>query len=75
MTLQVLELPSSLAPFIDNVVQAWTIAHLNQAGFSSFTYALCGGALAVAIAAAAAFGMTRLNLIGANGWFMVILLG
>jgi len=71
----VLELPSSLAPFIDNVVQAWTIAHLDQAGFSSFTYALCSGALAVAIAAAAAFGMTRLNLIGANGWFMVIFTG
>jgi len=71
----VLELPSSLAPFIDNVAQAWTIAHLDQAGFSSFTYALCGGALAVAIAAAAAFGMTRLNLIGATGWFMVIFTG
>jgi len=71
----VLELPSSLAPFLDNVAQAWTIAHLDQAGFSSFTYALCGAALAVAIAAAAAYGMTRLNLIGANGWFMVIFTG
>jgi multiple sugar transport system permease protein len=71
----VLALPDSLAPFIDNVVQAWTIAHLGAAGFNSLTYALFGSALAVAIAAAAAYGMTRLNLVGANGWFMLIFTG
>jgi len=71
----VLELPSSLAPFLDNVAQAWNIAHLGAAGFDSFTYALIGGAIAVAFAAAAAYGMTRLNLIGANGWFMLIFTG
>src|SRR4051812_46223505 len=65
----VLELPASLAPFIDNVVQACTIAHLGQAGLNSLSYAVIGGAIAVAFAAAAAYGMTRLNLIGANGWF------
>ena len=32
-------------------------------------------ALAVAFAAAAAYGMTRLNLLGANGWFMLIFTG
>jgi multiple sugar transport system permease protein len=71
----VLALPDSLAPFIDNVVQAWTIARLGAAGFNSLTYALFGSALAVAIAAAAAYGMTRLNLVGANGWFMLIFTG
>jgi ABC-type glycerol-3-phosphate transport system permease component len=71
----VLELPSSLAPFLDNVAQAWNIAHLGAAGFDSFSYALLGGAIAVAFAAAAAYGMTRLNLIGANGWFMLIFTG
>jgi len=71
----VLELPDSLAPFIDNVVQAWNIAQLGQAATNSFSYALIGAALAVAIAAAAAYGMTRLNLLGANGWFMLIFTG
>lgn len=71
----VLELPASLAPFLDNVVQAWTIARLDSAGFNSLTYATVGAALAVAFAAAAAYGMTRLNLIGSNGWFMLIFTG
>ena len=71
----VLELPSSLAPFIDNVVQAWNTAHLDSAGFNSLTYGLFGAAFAVAFAAAAAYGMTRLNLIGATGWFMLIFTG
>lgn len=71
----VLELPASLAPFIDNVIQAWTIANLGQAALNSLSYAVVGGAIAVAFAASAAFGMTRLNLIGANGWFMLIFTG
>ena len=71
----VLELPSSLAPFVGNVVQAWTIANLGQAGWDSFTYGLIGAGLAIAFAAAAAYGMTRLNLLGANGWFMLIFTG
>jgi multiple sugar transport system permease protein len=71
----VLELPDSLAPIVDNVVQAWTIANMGQASLNSFSYALIGAAIAVGIAAAAAYGMTRLNLIGANGWFMLIFTG
>lgn len=71
----VLEPPASLAPFFDNVVQAWTIAHLDSAAFNSFTYAFLGSLLAVAFAAAAAYGMTRLHLLGANGWFMLIFTG
>jgi len=71
----VLELPASLAPFTDNVIQAWTIANLGQAALNSLSYAVVGGAIAVAFAASAAFGMTRLNLIGANGWFMLIFTG
>jgi multiple sugar transport system permease protein len=71
----VLELPASLAPVVDNIVQAWSIANLGQAALNSFGYAVVGGALAVAFAAAAAYGMTRLKLIGANGWFMLIFTG
>jgi ABC-type glycerol-3-phosphate transport system permease component len=66
----VLEPPRSLAPLLDNIVQAWTIASLGPASFNSLTYALCG-----AFAAAAAYGMTRLHLLGANGWFMLIFTG
>src|SRR6185312_12995841 len=71
----VLALPQSLAPFFDNVVQAWTIAHLGQAGLNSLTYGIVGAGLAIACASAAAYGMTRLNLLGANGWFMLIFTG
>ncbi|HZY67737.1 MAG TPA: hypothetical protein VFE52_04075, partial [Devosia sp.] len=71
----VLELPDSLAPFVDNVVQAWTIASLGNAAANSFSYAVVGAALAVGFAAAAAYGMTRLKLLGANGWFMLIFTG
>ena len=71
----VLELPDSLAPFIDNVVQAWTLAGMSQAMFNSLTYSLFGSILAVALAAAAAYGLTRLGLRSANGWFMLIFAG
>lgn len=71
----VLELPSSLAPIVDNVVQAWTIANLGQAAMNSFSYALVGAVISVSFAAAAAYGMTRLHLLGANGWFMLIFTG
>lgn len=71
----VLALPDSLAPLIDNVVQAWTTADLGQAGLNSLSYATIGSALAIGFAAAAAYGMTRLHLLGANGWFMLIFTG
>jgi multiple sugar transport system permease protein len=71
----VLALPDSLAPLLDNVVQAWTTAHLGQAGLNSLSYAVVGAALAIAFASAAAYGMTRLHLLGANGWFMLIFTG
>lgn len=71
----VLALPDSLAPLIDNLVQAWTTADLGQAGLNSLSYATIGSALAIGFAAAAAYGMTRLHLLGANGWFMLIFTG
>jgi ABC-type glycerol-3-phosphate transport system permease component len=71
----VLQPPDTLAPFVDNVVQAWTIANMGAAAWNSFTYASVGALVAVAFAAAAAYGMTRLHLLGANGWFMVIFAG
>ena len=70
-----LQPPDSLAPIVNNVVQAWTIANMGAAAWNSFTYASVGALLAVAFAAAAAYGMTRLHLLGANGWFMLIFAG
>lgn len=71
----VLDLPRSLAPFADNVVQAWTRAEMGRAAFNSLTYGLLGSALAVALASGAAYGLTRLRLRSANTWFMIIFAG
>jgi ABC-type glycerol-3-phosphate transport system permease component len=71
----VLDLPRSLSPFVDNVVQAWTMADMGRAAFNSLSYGLLGAALAVGLAAAAAFGLTRLRLRSANAWFMLIFAG
>lgn len=71
----VMALPDSLAPFIDNAVQAWTLAGMSEAMFNSFTYSLFGSILAVGLAAAASYGLTRLRLRSANSWFMLIFAG
>jgi ABC-type glycerol-3-phosphate transport system permease component len=71
----VMDPPRSLTPFIDNVAEAWRLADMGRAAFNSLTYGLLGASIAVALAAAAAFGLTRLRLRSANTWFMVIFAG
>ena len=71
----VLELPDGLAPIVDNVVEAWTSSHIGAAMFNSATYGVIGATLAVAIAAIAAYGLTRLRGYGSNSWFLVIFAG
>ncbi|NDU99369.1 carbohydrate ABC transporter permease [Pseudoroseicyclus tamaricis] len=71
----VLDLPNSLAPFWDNVVQAWTLGGMGRASINSMSYAVLGAGLATALAAAAAYGLTRLKLRSANAWFMLIFAG
>jgi len=71
----VLDLPRSVTPLLDNIVQAWTRAGMGQAAFNSLSYGLLGSAFAVALASAAAYGLTRLRLRSANSWFMVIFAG
>src|SRR5690606_13826031 len=75
LTSGVLDLPRSLAPFFSNVVEAWQRADMGRASFNSMTYGLIGSALAVGVASAAAYGLTRLRLRSANGWFMLIFAG
>lgn len=71
----VLSWPSSLAPFAGNVARAWELSGMGRAALNSLSYAVLGAGLAVALAAAAAYGLTRLRLRGANGWFMLIFAG
>ncbi|SHI29044.1 carbohydrate ABC transporter permease [Wenxinia saemankumensis] len=71
----VLDLPTSLAPFWDNVVQAWTLGGMGRASINSMSYAVLGAGLATALAAGAAYGLTRLKLRSANAWFMLIFAG
>ncbi|MDE0591482.1 carbohydrate ABC transporter permease [Halocynthiibacter sp. C4] len=71
----ILELPDGIAPLFGNLRQAWEGADLGRAAFNSLTYATLGSIVAVAVAAAAAYGMTRLRLLGSNAWFMVIFTG
>lgn len=71
----ILELPDSVAPIFDNLAVAWTSAHMGRAVVNSLGYATFGALISVSLAAAAAYGMTRLRLIGANAWFMVIFTG
>ena len=71
----VLDLPNSLAPFWDNVVQAWTLGGMGRASLNSLSYAVLGAGLATALAAGAAYGLTRLRLRSANAWFLLIFAG
>ena len=71
----ILALPHSLAPLLENLRQAWTLGQLGRAALNSLGYGLFGAAAAVALAAAAAYGLTRMRLGGATGWFMLIFSG
>lgn len=70
-----LALPQGLSPFIDNAVQAWTVAKMNFGMANSTLYGVVGAGLAVFFAAMAAFGLTRLDFKGQNLWFMMIFAG
>lgn len=71
----VLDLPRSAAPLWDNVVVAWQAAGLGAAARNSLSYGLVSATAATGIAAAAAYGLTRLRLRGANAWFLLIFAG
>jgi ABC-type glycerol-3-phosphate transport system permease component len=71
----ILELPDGFGPLFGNLQEAWNGADLGRAAVNSLSYASIGSVVAIAIAAAAAYGMTRLRLLGANAWFMLIFTG
>jgi multiple sugar transport system permease protein len=70
-----LSLPSSLAPFLQNVEQAWVSANMGNAFFNSALYGVVGAALAVFFASMAAYALSRLSFGGKNFWFMLIFVG
>lgn len=70
-----LSLPQGLAPFWENVVQAWDLGNMGQSMLNSAFYGTVGGGLAVFFAAMAAFAITRLDIPFRNGWFMLIFAG
>ena len=70
-----LALPVSLSPFFDNAAKVWSDAKLGAGMFNSALYGLTGAGVAVFIAAAAAFGLTRLDFSGKTFWFMLIFAG
>jgi len=70
-----LALPDGFGPFIDNAVTAWNNAKMGAGLLNSFVYGTIGGALAIFIAALAAYGLTRFDFKGRNLWFMLIFSG
>lgn len=70
-----LSLPAGLAPFLDNVRQAWVSANMANAFFNSALYGIVGAGFAVFFAAMAAYALARLHFKGKNFWFMLIFLG
>lgn len=70
-----LSLPSGVGPLIDNAVSAWNNAKMGAGLLNSFIYGSIGAALAVFIAALAAYGLTRFEFRRRNLWFMLIFSG
>jgi len=66
-----LSLPEGLSPLIDNAISAWNNAKMGAGLFNSFVYGGIGAALAVFIAALAAYGLTRFDFRRRNLWFMM----
>ncbi|MDQ0469873.1 carbohydrate ABC transporter permease [Labrys wisconsinensis] len=70
-----LALPASLAPVVDNIVQAWIRTSMASGMLNSLLYGTVGAGAAVLIAASAAFGLARLDVRGRAFWFLLIFSG
>ena len=54
-----LSLPTSVAPFLDNAIDAWLTAKMGAGLLNSTLYGLVGAGLAIFFAAMAAYGLSR----------------
>ena len=70
-----LALPVSIAPVVDNVVEAWTRTNMAAGMMNSLMYGAVGAGAAVLIAAAAAFALSHLDPKGRTFWFLLIFSG
>jgi len=70
-----LALPTSFAPVLENVAEAWTKAKMGSGMLNSLLYGVVGGAAAIFIAALASYGLTRIDFRGKGFWFMLIFSG
>jgi ABC-type glycerol-3-phosphate transport system permease component len=70
-----LALPRSLTPVLDNIAQAWVQTSMSSGMLNSAFYGTAGAGVAVLFAAAAAFGLARLDFRGRSFWFMLIFSG
>lgn len=70
-----LALPTSITPLFGNIADAWEKAKIGQGMLNSALYGLVGGGAAIFIAAAAAYGLTRIDFRGKGFWFMLIFSG
>ena len=70
-----LSLPTGVAPFLDNAIDAWLTAKMGAGLLNSTLYGLVGAGLAIFFAAMAAYGLSRIDFKRKNFWFMLIFAG
>ena len=70
-----LSLPTGVAPFLDNAIDAWLTAKMGAGLLNSTLYGLVGAGLAIFFAAMAAYGLSRIDFKHKNFWFMLIFAG
>jgi ABC-type glycerol-3-phosphate transport system permease component len=70
-----LALPQSLAPFVDNALDAWARTKMGYGMMNSALYGVVGAGAAVFIAALAAYGLSRIDFRGKSFWFLLIFSG
>lgn len=70
-----LALPTSAAPVVANILEAWQRTHMLVGMGNSLLYGVVGAGLAVFVAALAAYGLTRLDYKGRSYWFLLIFSG
>ena len=70
-----LTLPTSFTPIFANIAEAWARTSMAQGMLNSLLYGAVGAGFAVLIAAAAAFGLARLDPRGRTFWFLLIFSG
>ena len=70
-----LSLPTGVAPFLTNAIDAWVTAKMGAGLLNSTLYGLVGAGLAIFFAAMAAYGLSRIDFKRKNFWFMLIFAG